>query len=370
MIADEQTHRLPEADAERRRVAALCGEAPLRRFDAAVARILKTRQPPLRRAVRRGGGAVLALRQPGLHRGRGRPGDPGDPGAHGVLQPGPGRRRPSAPGTTAASPPPAPSAAASCSPAWRRACWRRPTPPARRTPPSTASPTSSRGLSAGRAGAVAVPGPAASCSSWWSRCWPSRRGWPRTLARRPAALDAMLDRDFFARFEEGRGERGRSTRAVARADGFEAAMDAVRRVHREQAFRIGVQVMSGAADAPRRPARPSPTWPTSASRPWRPAALAEAERAGRRLPRRGGGGRAGQVRLARDDRRLGPRPDDPLRAADPRGDVGGQGLGRGDLLRPLHPAAGRGPVGARPPRAGSTRSTCSCGPPAPRGRWR
>jgi len=37
--------------------------------------------------------------------------------------------------------------------------------------------------------------------------------------------------------------------AVARADGFEGAMDAVRIVHREQAFRVGVQVMSGAASA-------------------------------------------------------------------------------------------------------------------------
>jgi glutamate-ammonia-ligase adenylyltransferase len=36
---------------------------------------------------------------------------------------------------------------------------------------------------------------------------------------------------------------------VEAADGFEAAMDAARFAHREQAFRIGVQVMSGAADA-------------------------------------------------------------------------------------------------------------------------
>jgi glutamate-ammonia-ligase adenylyltransferase len=37
--------------------------------------------------------------------------------------------------------------------------------------------------------------------------------------------------------------------ALKRADGFEAAMDVVRRVHREQAFRVGVQVMSGTASA-------------------------------------------------------------------------------------------------------------------------
>ncbi len=38
-------------------------------------------------------------------------------------------------------------------------------------------------------------------------------------------------------------------RAVSQADGFEAAMDAVRRAQREQAFRIGVQVMSRTATA-------------------------------------------------------------------------------------------------------------------------
>ncbi len=34
MLADEQTHRLPEADAERLRVAALSGRADLAAFDA------------------------------------------------------------------------------------------------------------------------------------------------------------------------------------------------------------------------------------------------------------------------------------------------------------------------------------------------
>lgn len=69
-----------------------------------------------------------------------------------------------------------------------------------------------------------------------------------TLARRPAAIDAMLDGDFFQpiRLEE---DRHAMAHAVSQADGFEAAMDAVRRVHREQAFRVGVQVMSGAAGA-------------------------------------------------------------------------------------------------------------------------
>jgi glutamate-ammonia-ligase adenylyltransferase len=69
-----------------------------------------------------------------------------------------------------------------------------------------------------------------------------------TLGRRPAAIDAMLDPDFFAPIEI-EAERADMARAVARADGFEGAMDVVRRIHREQAFRVGVQVMSGAATA-------------------------------------------------------------------------------------------------------------------------
>jgi glutamate-ammonia-ligase adenylyltransferase len=73
----------------------------------------------------------------------------------------------------------------------------------------------------------------------------------RTLARTPAALDAMLDRDFYDGL--GAGDMAALEQAAADAlrgeGGFEAAMDAVRRAHREQAFRIGVQIMSGSASA-------------------------------------------------------------------------------------------------------------------------
>ena len=68
-----------------------------------------------------------------------------------------------------------------------------------------------------------------------------------TLARRPSALDAMLDAGFHEGLSPSDAEAIEA--AAANADGFEAAMDEVRRQHREQAFRIGVQVMSGAADA-------------------------------------------------------------------------------------------------------------------------
>jgi glutamate-ammonia-ligase adenylyltransferase len=69
-----------------------------------------------------------------------------------------------------------------------------------------------------------------------------------TLARRPAAIDAMLDTAFFQAIEIEE-DRAVMAAAVRRAAGFEGAMDAVRRVHREQAFRVGVQVMSGSATA-------------------------------------------------------------------------------------------------------------------------
>jgi glutamate-ammonia-ligase adenylyltransferase len=68
----------------------------------------------------------------------------------------------------------------------------------------------------------------------------------RTLARRPAALDALLDGDFFLPIDAAEVASGVAD-AVARTEGYEAALDAARRVHRDQAFRVGVQVLSGMA---------------------------------------------------------------------------------------------------------------------------
>jgi glutamate-ammonia-ligase adenylyltransferase len=70
-----------------------------------------------------------------------------------------------------------------------------------------------------------------------------------TLARRPAALDAVMDRNFFEPLARDTGVTARIVDDARRASGFEAAMDAVRRQHREQAFRIGLQVLSGTATA-------------------------------------------------------------------------------------------------------------------------
>ena len=68
----------------------------------------------------------------------------------------------------------------------------------------------------------------------------------RTLSARPAALDALLDPAFFGPLGAGELAQAAEPAALA-AEGFEAAMDAVRRIHREQAFRIGVQILTGAA---------------------------------------------------------------------------------------------------------------------------
>jgi len=103
-----------------------------------------------------------------------------------------------------------------------------------------------------------------------------------TLARRPAALDALIDGDFFAEIDPAEDEAVMAL-AIARADGFEEIMDAVRRVHREQAFRLGVQVMSGVASAAR-VGRGFADLAYLCIRTLAPAALAEAERIGGTFP--------------------------------------------------------------------------------------
>ncbi len=101
------------------------------------------------------------------------------------------------------------------------------------------------------------------------------------LARRPAALDAMLDQGFFGRIEPDEIEA--SVRSSAdRAGGFEAKMDAVRRSNREQSFRIGVQLMAGIATA----AEAGPAFTSLAQASvgaLAPAALEETERLGGRF---------------------------------------------------------------------------------------
>ena len=68
----------------------------------------------------------------------------------------------------------------------------------------------------------------------------------RTLARRPAALDALIDGDFFSPIDPAEAAAS-VDQAVRAAGAFEPALDAARRVHRDQVFRAGVQVLSAMA---------------------------------------------------------------------------------------------------------------------------
>jgi len=103
-----------------------------------------------------------------------------------------------------------------------------------------------------------------------------------TLARRPGAIDAMLDATFFDPIAPEE-DRLAMAQVVAAADGFEAAMDAVRRVHREQAFRVGVQVVSGGASA-EVAGRAFADLADLCIQALAPAALKEAERLGGAFP--------------------------------------------------------------------------------------
>ncbi len=70
-----------------------------------------------------------------------------------------------------------------------------------------------------------------------------------TLARRPAILDAMMSPRFDAPLNVDRaGERLEVLQtALTGSTGFEESLDRIRRVHREEAFRIGFQIMQGRA---------------------------------------------------------------------------------------------------------------------------
>ena len=98
----------------------------------------------------------------------------------------------------------------------------------------------------------------------------------RTLSRRPEALDAMLDGAFFAPLAEA--DPAEAVAALTReAATLEAAMDGARRAHREQSFRVGVQVLTGAADA-EAAGRAYTSLAEACIQVLAPAALAEVER--------------------------------------------------------------------------------------------
>ncbi len=275
MLADEQTHKLPQADAERRRIAALWGEHSLRRFDARVGRLLKAVNrrygelfPEAEDLSSRFGSLVFT-------------GVEDDPETLRTLA----RMGYSDPARVSAT----------------IRAWHHGRIAATRTEGGRELFTrlAPRLLEAARAAG------APDTAFWRFAAFFERLNagvqvqslflaQPKlfelvvevmayapqladTLARRPAALDAMLDRAFFEPVQPGDDEQA-LTAALARASaGFEAAMDAVRRVHREQAFRIGVQVMSGAASADQA-GRAFADLADACIRALAPAALAETER--------------------------------------------------------------------------------------------
>jgi len=246
MLADDQTHRLPESDADRKRVAALWGMDNLRSFDAAVGRILKGVNAIYGELFK--GEEELSSRFGSLIF----TGVDDDPATLATLK------------RMGFSNPPQVSQTirgwhhgriAATRTERGRELFTRLAPRLLDAVQATGAPDSAfnrfadffGGLSSG----VQVQSLFLAQPRLFELIVQVMAYAPQlaqTLARRPAALDALLDSAFFRPFEDGQGAEA-FHQALGRAEGFEEAMDAARRVHREQAFRVGVQVMSGTASA-------------------------------------------------------------------------------------------------------------------------
>ncbi|HLJ52534.1 MAG TPA: bifunctional [glutamine synthetase] adenylyltransferase/[glutamine synthetase]-adenylyl-L-tyrosine phosphorylase [Rhizomicrobium sp.] len=69
------------------------------------------------------------------------------------------------------------------------------------------------------------------------------------LSRVPATLDALIDADFLHALPSRDRLDKQLQEQIARASGYEAALDAVRRFAKEQMFRVGVQIIQGTTKA-------------------------------------------------------------------------------------------------------------------------
>ncbi len=105
----------------------------------------------------------------------------------------------------------------------------------------------------------------------------------RTLGRYPAALDSMLDARFEAQLGLNTGLFAQMDAEAKTAGDFEGAMNVARRLHREQAFRIGMQTLSGRA-GPEAAGRAFTNLADAAMRTLSDAALLETERLGGHFP--------------------------------------------------------------------------------------
>jgi glutamate-ammonia-ligase adenylyltransferase len=246
MLADEQTHKLPESDPERRRVAVLSGYERLRSFDAAITRTLKT--------VNARYGELFPEEEPLSSR-------------FGSLVFTGVEDDPETLATLARMGFPNPARVAQTIRGWHhghipvtrtergRELFTRLAPRLLDAAQATGAPDTafnrfadffSRLSSGVQLQSLFLAQPRLFELVVQVMAFAPRLA--NTLARRPAAIDAMLDTAFFQEIDLTE-DRALFHAAVEGAEGFEAAMDAVRRLQREQAFRIGVQVMSGAASA-------------------------------------------------------------------------------------------------------------------------
>ncbi|QUD86115.1 bifunctional [glutamine synthetase] adenylyltransferase/[glutamine synthetase]-adenylyl-L-tyrosine phosphorylase [Phenylobacterium montanum] len=247
MVGDHQTHKLPESDAERRRIAALAGEGDLRRFDAGVGRLL--------RAVNARYGELFADDEDLSSRFGSLvfTGVEDDPETLKTLH----RMGFSEPAKVAATIRAWHHGRISATRTERgRELFTRLAPrlleAAQATGAADAAFARFAEFFAGLSSGVQVQSLFLAQPKLFELVVEVMAIAPRLatiLARRPVALDALMDPNFFQPIDPGE-HRAALAAAMARlGPGFEAAMDAARQVHREQAFRIGVQVMSGAAHA-------------------------------------------------------------------------------------------------------------------------
>ncbi|WP_312148258.1 bifunctional [glutamine synthetase] adenylyltransferase/[glutamine synthetase]-adenylyl-L-tyrosine phosphorylase [Brevundimonas sp.] len=101
----------------------------------------------------------------------------------------------------------------------------------------------------------------------------------RALGRQPQALDGVLDARFLTALGTDTGLADQVVREAQEAGDFEGAMNAVRRLHREQVFRIGMHVVTGRTTA-EQAGLTNTSLADACMRGLAPAALAEAERMG------------------------------------------------------------------------------------------
>ena len=104
----------------------------------------------------------------------------------------------------------------------------------------------------------------------------------RILGRHPQALDGVLDARFQIPLGEDTGVASQLVEEAAQAGDFENTMNVVRRLHREQAFRIGINIISGRA-SPQQAGWTTTSLADACMKALAPAALAEAERIGGKL---------------------------------------------------------------------------------------